>query len=276
MVTQDGIMAKYSRKTILKATDLLADVGHDDMDRFMLEHSLEGFHWVGSVRDRVNLLVRFLLDNPLAEEDGVNMTDNIVEELVSEAIRNSTHGRFDYDRFVERYANLNRALERDGYTVEEGQLRQTLPQALDLPQADDEVHRLLQRYGFDVPLGHLDQAIAAHGRGEWAGANAQLRTFVEGLFDEMAQRLSVHLHLPPPENGVASRLWLAALNRPFFIPELNEWTGQGTGYLEAFYRRLHPQGAHPGLSDEDDSTFRLHLVLVLARLLLRRLEERLR
>jgi hypothetical protein len=69
-------MSKYSLKTILKATDLLADSGHDDLDRFFLEHSLEGFHWVGSVRDRVNLLVRFLLENPLVEEDGVNLTDS--------------------------------------------------------------------------------------------------------------------------------------------------------------------------------------------------------
>jgi hypothetical protein len=270
-------MSKYSRKAILKATDLLENTGHDGLDRFLLEHGLEGFHWAGTVRNRVNSLVRYLLENPLVEEDGVNLADNIVEELVSEAIRYSTnHREFDYSRFVERYANLNRALELDGYTVEEGQLRPTLPQALDLPQADDEVHRLLQRYGFDVPLGHLDQAIAAHGRGEWAGANAQLRTFVEGLFDEIAQRLSTHLHVPPPVNGNASRLWLAALNPPFLIQELNEWSGQGTGYFEAFYRRLHPQGAHPGLSDEEDSTFRLHLVLLAARLLLRRLEERLR
>jgi len=37
----------------------------------------------------------------------------------------------------------------------------------------------------------------------------------------------------------------------------------------ARYRRLHHHGAHPSLSDENDSTFRLHLVLLVARLLLR-------
>jgi hypothetical protein len=41
--------------------------------------------------------------------------------------------------------------------------------------------------------------------------------------------------------------------------------------MQAFFRRLHPAGSHPGLSDEDDSTFRLHLVLLVARNLLRRI-----
>jgi hypothetical protein len=65
------------------------------------------------------------------------------------------------------------------------------------------------------------------------------------------------------------------LNPPFFLHGLNEWTGQGTGFFEAFFRRLHPQGAHPGLSDEEDSTFRLHLVLLTARSPLTRLADRL-
>jgi len=40
--------------------------------------------------------------------------------------------------------------------------------------------------------------------------------------------------------------------------------------MKSFFRRLHPQGAHPGLSAEEDSTFRLHLVLLVGRQLLRR------
>lgn len=155
-------------------------------------------------------------------------------------------------------------------------LRRTLPQELGLPQADDEVHALLEQYHLDVPLGHLNQAIAAHARGDWAAANAQLRAFIESLFDGIADRLGARLAVVVPAAGNQRRIWLAQLNPPFFSLELNEWTGQGTGFLEAFFRRLHPQGAHPGLSDEEDSTFRLHLVLLTGRALLKRLETRLR
>jgi hypothetical protein len=51
---------------------------------------------------------------------------------------------------------------------------------------------------------------------------------------------------------------------------LNEWDDDGKGFINGLVKRLHPQGPHPGLSDEDDSTFRLHVVLLTATLLLRR------
>jgi hypothetical protein len=218
-----------------------------------------------------------LLGNPEVEEDGRNLTDLIVEEFVAEAIHNCIYyGHFNYATFSERYANLNRSLQRDGFTVEDGQLRRTLPDALNLPQADDEVHVILRRHAFDVPLGHLDHAMSAHGRGEWAGANGQLRTFVEALFDAIAQALAARLGQAAPENGFASQQWLYRLNPSFFEAELNEWTDQGTGFINGFYRRLHPEGAHPGLSDEEDSTFRLHLVLLVTRSLLLRFDGRMR
>jgi hypothetical protein len=199
-----------------------------------------------------------------------------VDDLVRGAVERHTDRysrRFDYQAFQDTYSALHRGLERDGFSVEDGQLRRALPQALDLPRADDEVHALLDQYAFRIHKGHLDQAIAAHARGDWAAANAQFRPFIEGLLDEIAEQLAGGpAGVPPP--GQLRRQWLAQLNPPFFLGGLNEWTGQGTGFIEAFFRRLHPQGAHPGLSDEDDSTFRLHLVLLVARLLLRRLRER--
>jgi hypothetical protein len=164
------------------------------------------------------------------------------------------------------------ALNATGSRSKTAKLRRALPEALDLPRADDEVHALLDKFQFATPKGHLDQAIAAHARGDWAAANAQFRPFVEGLLDLSAERLLPGAALPP--GGHPRRQVLAQMNPPFFFADLNEWTGQGTGFFEGFYRRLHPQGTHPGLSDEEDSTFRLHLVLLVARLLLRRLKQR--
>lgn len=272
------MMPRYSRKTILSATDLLEDREHDAIDRFVLEHdALEGYVGPGTTRDRANSIARFLLQYTEVEEDSKNLTDIIIEELVGEAVRNCTkYGQFDYGKFSERYAKLNRSLQRDGYTVEDGELRKSLPEALNLPQADDEVHVLLKRYGFDIPLGHLDNAISAHGRSEWAGANGQLRTFVEALFDAIAQALAARLGQAAPEAGYASQQWLHKLNPSFFEVGLNEWTDQGTGFVNGFWKRLHPEGAHPGLSDDEDSTLRLHLVLLVTRSLLLRFDGRMR
>jgi hypothetical protein len=265
-------MPIFSRPTILAATDLLVDFGHAALTRFLLEFGLDDIGDAGSLRDRANATARYLLRNPDAiAGDGENLTDSVVSRLIHDEIRRHTdHTGFHFDRFSTRYADLQRALDRDGFTVEDGQLRRTLPAALDLPGADDEVHALLDQYGYVVPRGHLDQAVAAHARGDWAAANAQLRAFTESLLDHIAATLTPPGVVVPPV-GHQRRQWLAHIHPPFFIGEINEWQDDGRGFIEAFYRRLHPQGAHPGLSDEEDSTFRLHLVLLTARLLLRRL-----
>ena len=80
-------------------------------------------------------------------------------------------------------------LKRDGFILVEDedqrmfQLHRMLPEVADLPNASNEVHMHLERNEFVVPLGHLNQAINAHSRGEWASANAQMRTFLEGLLE---------------------------------------------------------------------------------------------
>ena len=265
-------MSHFSRRTILAALDVLAQQGHTDLSRFALEYGIEDQLTGTSRADRTNHLASYLISTPRAKsEDGQNLTDAIVTALVNEAVARSDGGwgqGFSADVFAQRYPALQAALARDGFVVVDGTLRRTLPTAIDLPAADDEVHLLLKCYNFNVAKGHLDQGIAAQSPRAWAAANGQLRPFIESLFDEIAERLARGTTLPPP--GGQRRIWLAQRQPPFFFQGLNEWDGQGKGFIEAFFRRLHPAGAHPGLSDEEDSTFRLHLVLLVARHVLRR------
>lgn len=269
---------QFSRKTILAAIETLSEMSHSQIDWFVLQYKLDIVaEPLANKQKRAALIAEYLLRKPKRpDEDGYNLVDVIVRERVVNAIEGctSSYAGFDYEQFQLNYPNLHRGLKRDGFTIKDGQLRRALPEELDLPQADDEVHALLDAYNFATARGHLDQAITAHGKGDWAAANAQLRTFVEELFNKFAERLAAGVTDLPPA-GPQRQLWLAQWKSPFFIAELNEWKGQGTGFLQAFYRRLHPAGSHPGLSNEDDSTFRLHLVLLVARLLLKRLQQHL-
>jgi hypothetical protein len=265
-------MTKFTRGTILAATKVLQNWSHSDIDRFGLELGVQN-HLNGYSRaNKGNAVSGYLLEVPGArDEDGGSLSDAVVTGIVERAIANlhSSDPALVDKRFPLEYPELHAALSKNGYVVQGGVLRTALPQALNLPEADDEVHALLKQFGFSVPSGHLDQAISAHTRGEWAGANGQLRSFIEGLFDSIAETLAAGATLPAP--GHQRRIWLANRTPPFFVPGLNEWDGQGKGFMEGFIRRLHPAGSHPGLSDEEDSTFRLHLVLLVARSLLRRI-----
>src|SRR4051794_24571221 len=125
-------MASFSRRTILAATDLMANWGHTNIDRFLLEYALEESVQGNSMMSRANSLAKFLIQHPTTlSDDGLNLTDTIVGELVNRALGVSIDGystAFSFDVFRDRYQALHRGLERDGFTVEDGQLRRALPQ----------------------------------------------------------------------------------------------------------------------------------------------------
>jgi hypothetical protein len=254
----------YPRTVVLEACLLLGNNlnYHGTFEDMVLRWELDQLADAAglAITARCRNLFRYLRDNPEARSDGRLISDLAVEE----AVRYTTPDNVPDQPFV-------RALERAGYLIENRQLRRTLPQAIDLPAADDEVHALLARYNFATPLGHLDQAVKAHGRGDWAAANGQIRSCLESLLDEIAY-LIVPTAPHGPHQGEARREALATRQPPFLSTDLNEWGNQGKNLVNGAFKRLHPQGAHPGLSDEEDSTFRLHLVLLLARLFLRRLD----
>jgi len=90
------------------------------------------------------------------------------------------------------------------------------------------------------------------------------------LLDDIA------IKLDPTSEALTSsenrRERLATMQPPFLRADLNEWGGNGKNFINGVLKRLHPDGPHPGLSNEEDSTFRLHLVILVARLLLRRVQ----
>lgn len=262
----------FPRDVIFEACRLLAQsimVRHQYEDSYAnadFDELVLGWHLdildkgKGGILSRALDLFRLLRDRPELEADGRPLSDLIVEEAAKRS-------EFAADE------SFALALARAGYMIEDRRLRPTLPQELDLPAADDEVHELLKRHNLTTPLGHLDQAIQNHGQRQWASANSQCRVFLESLLDEAAYRLVPNAPHGQLE-GEARREALAGLVPPFLLVALNEWGNQGKNLVNGVFKRLHPQGSHPGLSDEEDSTFRLHLVLLLGRLFLRRLAQR--
>lgn len=218
-----------------------------------------------SVAKRMNDLKRYCDQNgDYSTADGP-----ITDVLVEKAARELT----DWDLAKPEYlpteaAQFLRRLNQDGFMVTGGTIRRALPDegGIDLPEVQSELMMLLDRHGLNTARGHLDQALNAHARGEWASANGQIRTFFDALMDALAERLD-----PAAEglsSGQARRTKLAA--NEFLSRSLHEWNDDGKGYVNGLVKRLHAEGAHPGLSNEEDSTFRLHLVLLTARLFLRR------
>jgi hypothetical protein len=266
----------FTRPTIAAAVTLLdASLTQARFDQMVFRLGLEAsipFDTSLSVSKKAALLAREVArahDQIVPTADGhVTLAEAVVREAVA-TMTPSTH--------LEEQARLTRALALDGFVVQwtEGLTRETpllraaLPTEVDLPAADDEVHQLLKDFDFLVSKGHLDQAIEAHTRGDWAAANSQTRTFMESLFDAIAGNIDAG-----QAAGATSENRRAMLaSRGFLSIERNEWMQDGKSYIHGLFRMLHTEGSHPGLSDEDRSTFRLHIALVTARTFLRRLKN---
>ncbi|WP_395459879.1 hypothetical protein ACHMW5_36045 (plasmid) [Azospirillum melinis] len=266
-------MAEFSRRTVLAAIDVIDGLNQAQISSFMMELGPSVYTHVRgegvSSTKRMNDLKLFVDNHPTHTVDGEPLKTVIVEKAASLVPNRPAHPWSSSPRLTPAMEVFKRILEQNGFVIADGGLRRTLPADLGVPETESELMRLLDQHGLTTAKGHLEQAFDAHTRGKWASANGQLRTFFDALLDELAVKLDPSASTLG--SGQARRGKLAALG--FLSLPLNEWDNDGKGFINGLVKRLHPQGAHPGLSDEDDSTFRLHTVLITAVLLLRRFDR---
>jgi hypothetical protein len=268
---------RFSRRTVIAAIEMMEPFNHAQLTRFLLKLGPDLASKIGEkgyISQRLNKLIALALDElppNYPVEGGEVLQDVLVENAVSLLPGygyNPEYAGEEAFYLPPRAAEFLRGLERDGFTVSSSVLRRALPVDIELPAAQSEIDRLLEKHELVTAKGHLTQALDAHARGNWAAANSQIRTFLDALLDEIAVKID------PTAAAIGSgqprRTKLAS--KGFLSRDLNEWDDKGLGFVNGLAKRLHPQGSHPGLSDDEDSTFRLHVVLLTARLLLTRFE----
>lgn len=174
--------------------------------------------------------------------------------------------------FSENHKELSNGLKRDGYIIVGKEIKKLLPDEIEEAKTESELISKLDKLRFTTSKGHLAQAISNHRQGNWAGANSQFRTFIESLLIDICKNKL-------PDNkcetaAAAINLLSNTVNPPFFKTELNEIKNSkcDTPFVEGLWKRLHPTGSHPGLSDDEDCTFRYHIAIVFANYLLNRLK----
>lgn len=257
----------FSRNTIVEALQLFEEWTTAKFERYLFRFGLESVAPtdLGFKPARINAVISHFLENPSQAGPGGT---NIVLETIEFFVRSSGVG----GSHANHYPALAHSLQLDGYIIQsDGTLTSVLPESTPIAAKETEVESLLLKFGFSVAAGHLNQAVNAHTRGDWAAANSQLRTFVESLFDSFADKLVPAPALPTSHGR---REQLAKLSPPFIDPALNEWDfTSNNGFVQGFWKRLHPSGSHPGLSDEDDCTFRLQLVHLVAYRFLKRFDN---
>ena len=284
-------MSEFNRMTVVAAAEVVSGFqSHSDMEVLEVQWGIFGRCRLSSKSARVADLARIACDEDmevLTESGRVRLSYALVEVAISapEHVRSDIAWkkliaglRFDGFEVCVTQAEVDSYdFWRSGQADTTAELVRMLPSDvpdLDLREAESEVTLLLNRHCFTVARGHLAQAVSAFGRGEWSSANGELRNFYESYLNEIAAGLGY----TGSSDSRAKREYLGSLQPPFLLTDYNEWNpnNQKPQYVQGLMSRMHPHGGHPGLSEEEDATFRLQISLVSARLFLRRYDQRVR
>lgn len=114
----------------------------------------------------------------------------------------------------------------------------------------------LSTKGFATAAGHYDQALNAFHAQNWAASNGQLRTTLESVLLELANRRAGF-------SGSGGGRAIDALEKNGDLPYgPNE-------YLRGLWKLSHVGGPHPGLSDEEDAHHRIYAISAIVGWLVR-------
>jgi len=278
-----------SYKTCTELIRVIDNYSQQEIDRifhvFKLTHLIHPTLGRISQYDKVHLLLENLEDpkksGPFSDSFQIDFLNCIIENF-HRMRKNSFATYYGEDNkpltvteiFSYEYPFLVNSLKRDGYIINGLSVKKLLPNEIEEAKTENELFSLLQMLNFKKSKGHLEQAISNHSQSNWASANGQFRTFIESLLIEISEKLV-------PDNKcdnahAAIKILSQTVNPPFLRKELNEVESNKNDipFIEGLWKRLHPEGSHPGLSDEEDSTFRYHIAIVVAHYLLRRLINR--
>jgi hypothetical protein len=255
---------------------------------FDIEHLIHPTLGKFSKEDKVNFLLKTLKYPPVKGPFTDSFQLDLLQYMVDYFYRyEDESGRSNYVSYDPDFGTVNRenlfsykhltlanSLKRDGYLIKGGSITKMLPKEIEEAQVESELLIFLNKFNLATTKGHLDQAIKNYNQGNWAGANGQFRPFIEALLIDICKLL-----LPTNKcesANTAINLLSKTVAPPFLRSDLNEVENPNCNkpFIEGFWKRLHPEGTHPGLSDEDDCTFRYHITIVVAYYLLKRLSNR--
>ena len=279
-------MTEFNNMTLVAAVEVIAEFkSHGDMSVLEVQWGIIGNSSSKAARVASWAQRATAIDVPqvMTENGLMNLGRAFVETAIkapprvsdSDAWKKFVAGlRFDGFELVEREVPPSAPWQSPNTIVT---LTRMLPAdipGLNFREAENEVTALLVQSGFTVAKGHLERAVSSFQRGAWSSANGELRNFYESYLNEIA----VHLGCDSQYESKAKRDFLGRLQPPFLLTEYNEWNenNQKPQYVQGLMSRMHPHGGHPGLSEEEDATFRLQITLVTARLFLRRYRQRMK
>ena len=273
---------KIGRGAVVVACDILNGIKTNaEVETLLLEHGLNEYvSSGGSVAKTILALKSFAVKFPNQEVQTDFGPKPIARLIIEKAIElvGWKQAQASLWEKLDRYLQLDGlSLEKDvtdnwgsGRVVIKG-LVASLPELAELPATVNELDVLLSKHSLIVSSRHLSSAKENIAQADWEAANSQCRTFLEAVTDAIADKL-FPVEAAAKSSGLQKRQLLA--EKGFLSTDKHEFSdGNKQAYLPGLAKLLHPDGSHPGISNQDDAMFRLQTVIVTTRWLLKRFDD---
>ncbi|MGO8003527.1 hypothetical protein ACC725_25650 [Rhizobium ruizarguesonis] len=274
--------AKINRGAVVVACDILSEIRTNaEIESLLLEHGLDEYvSSGGSVAKTLLGIKKFATqfpDHEVQTDFGPKPISQLIVEKAIELVGWKQRQAGLWEK-LDRYLQLaGFSLDKEvtdqwgGESIVIKGLLTSFPELAELPATVNELDALLSKHGFTVSSRHLSSAKENIAQADWEAANSQCRTFLEAVTDSVAEKL-FPTEAALKASGLQKRQLLA--EKGFLSTDKHEFSdGNKQAYLPGLAKLLHPDGSHPGISNQDDAMFRLQTVIVTTRWLLKRFDQ---
>lgn len=275
----------FSKQLIIKLVNSIPSSSHEVYNNKLIYWDLDTKVTIAatdSIHKKNEKVLKYLLENPTAKNNyGEEILSKMMNEKIKVILSNVERDIDEFDsekKLFKSDTDFYKYLRLDGYDIdfENKTLIEDIANYSGITEKNDNIIEFLDKYDFTTAKGHYEQAKGSYLGSNYAALNGQLRSFVEAIFQDMA----TYIKICENNNSTLSKINIIDANssmqimtkclNPILDINLNEWDNDGKTYFPAFWKRLHPEGSHPGIPSFEETLYRFQLVVLNIEMLIGR------
>ncbi len=254
-------LSRFSNRTLAELTERVASAySHSEIDLLLARLDAKGadeddYGNKGNKLDRARRLVESLAGGD--SERGGRVLD-LLRDLLERTMEGSV-----LDRDGTPYPamqHLVAGLRADGFDFVNGRVVAATPDAAPVAQEISLLESELLRHGFDVAAQHYRQAVDSFTDVRLEASNGQLRSCLEDVLIQLCGHV-LGESAGDPKGAIDKLRSNGAID------------GDEAILLKGLVGMSNERGAHHGLTNEAEATFRLHMTTAVTRYLLARVRQ---
>lgn len=214
-------------------------LSHTQIETLFIEYEVEGYNRQLNKQQNLNIFVR-----------------DCDEDVLDSVVLEKSYG-FVNSGDTEKSQKLLSQLRLEGYDLGSESIIQIEPEGYSISEIDSFIINYFEDNTYNVSLTHFQQAIENFELNNYEASNGQIRTSYESFIIQFV-------------NNKYSQNNTAVPNALTVLLQKQEIDQNEFDQFKSFWHGIQDNGPHPGISDYEESLFRIHSLIVFFRYLIKK------